>query len=43
MAIVVTKVMVIIVFMITVLMNMARYHVSKTVMINSVVIVTNYE
>ena len=36
----VTKGKIITVFMIIVLMNMARYHVSKTVMINTIVIVT---
>ena len=40
MTMVVTKGKVITVFMINVLMNMARYHVSKTVMINTIVIVT---
>ena len=39
MTMVVTKVRIITVFMITVLMNMARYHVSKTMMINPIVIV----
>ena len=40
MTIVVSKVKIIVVFMITVLISMARYHVSKTVMINIIVIVT---
>ena len=40
MTVVVTKDKVITVFMIIVLMNMARYHVSKTMMINTIVIVT---
>ena len=40
MTIVVSKVKIIVVFMITVLMSMARYHVSKTVMINIIVVVT---
>ena len=38
--IVVTKGKIMTVFMITVLMNMARYHVSKTMMMNTIVIVT---
>ena len=42
MAIVVTKGKIITVFMITVLMNMAGYHVSKTVIIDTIVIVTGW-